>query len=348
MDGSVIHRIHGDTGGGSLGSNVGRAGDIDNDGFMDLIAQQSGEVRVFSGMTGAEIWRRNASGGGLKLSGAIDINCDGHDDFLIGAGGASSNAGRFQIISGIDNSVALILFGDSAGDMLGAGIVGAGDLDGDGYGDVAVGMPGWDGLAGSNTGAVRAYSGRTLLEIRTIEGDAAGDRIGSDVGAGDINGDGISDVFACSISSAKAKAVSFVPAGLEPFGEGTPGCDGTLSLLANDVPSLGNGSFAMHVSNANPGISVLLLIGDTEDTVGTTFFGALFHLDFSPVAPAVGLITCASLGAADSCGSVYAPFPIPNNPALFGPTLTFQAVSLFFGACGTPVATSRGLRVTLQ
>ncbi|MAB78173.1 MAG: hypothetical protein CMJ89_02365 [Planctomycetes bacterium] len=349
MDGSVIHRIFGDAGGGSLGSNVGRAGDINNDGFMDLIAQQGNQVRVFSGMTGAEIWRRNASGGALKLSGGIDTNCDGFDDFLIGAGGASSGAGRFQIISGLDNSVLLILFGDNAGDQMGAGIVGAGDLDSDGYGDVAVGMPGWDGVAGVSTGAVRAYSGRTLAEIFTVEGDSATDRIGSDVGAGDIDGDGVGDVFACSISSAKAKAVTFVPDGLQPFGEGTPGCEGTLGLLGNGVPGLGNAGFELHVSSAAVGLPVLLLIADAEDTVGSTFFGALFHVDFAPVPPAVGLVATAGLGVTDNCGSIHSPFPIPSTPSLLGPTWVFQAVALFpVAACGTRVATSRGLRVTLQ
>ena len=349
LDGSVIHRIFGDVGGGNLGSNVGRAGDVNHDGFMDLVAQQSGnEVRVFSGADGSEIWRRNASGGTLKVSGDIDVNCDGYSEILIGAGNPMSGAGRFQIIDGLSNSVTLVLFGASAGDGLGTGIVGAGDVDGDGYGDVAVGIPGWDGAAGLNTGAIRAYSGRTLAPIVTIEGSAPGDSIGSDLGAGDIDGDGVNDVFGVGIASAKGKAVSFVPVALEPFGEGTPGCNGTLDLLANGSPSLGNASFELHASNAAPGQPVLLLIGDAEDTAGSLYFGARFHIEFAPPAPAMGLVHMAGLGPADACGSIHRPFPIPNDPSLQGPVFVFQAVTLMPAACPVPVATSRGLRVSVQ
>jgi len=260
-----------------------------------------------------------------------------------------SGMGRFQIINGFDNSVTLVLFGDNAGDNMGAGLVGGNDLDGDGYGDVAVGMPGWNGLGGNNTGAIRAYSGRTLQPIFTIEGDAALDSIGSDLGAGDIDGDGVTDIFGVGIASASGKAVSFVPEGLEPFGEGTPGCSGTLDMLANGSPTLGNAGFELHVSNAAPGIPVLLIIGDSEDTAGTIFFGARFHIDFAPMAPAVGFVHSAGLGVADSCGSIHAPFPIPNNMALVGPTHVFQALSLFpVGQCGTRLASSRGMRVTVQ
>ena len=348
MDGSVLHRLFGDAGNGNLGSNVGRAGDVNGDGMMDLIAQQSNQVRVFSGADGTEIWRRNASGGGLKLSGDIDINCDGHSEFLISAGGAMSGLGRFQIIDGFDNSVTLVLFGENAGDNLGAGLTGAGDLDGDGYGDLAVGIPGWDGVGGNNSGAIRAYSGRTLQPISTIEGNGLNHRIGSDLGAGDIDGDGVQDVFGVSIGSARGKAVSFVPEGLEPFGEGTAGCAGRLDLLANASPSLGNAGFELHVSGTSPGRTVLLLVGDAEDTSGSALFGATFHIDFTPPAPATGLIHMEGLGVSDGCGSLVAPFPMPSDPAFIG-SYVFQAATLFAASeCGVRVATSRGLRVNIQ
>jgi len=209
-------------------------------------------------------------------------------------------------------------------------------------------MPGFDGAAGLNTGAVRAWSGRTGVVLFTVEGDLANDRLGSAVGGGrDVNGDGIPDVVASSIGAAKAKVISFVPRGLVPYGSGSPGCAGTSTLLAGGVPAVGNAAFELHVSNA--GGPPILLVGDTEDTAGTLHFGALLHLDPTPPPPAIGILTRVRLPAPDAHGSVVAPLAIPNDPALQGLGLVFQAVSFFpNGTCATNVTTSRGLRVTIQ
>lgn len=348
MDGSVLHRVFGDVTGGQLGSEVGRVGDVNADGKADFAGAQGNLVRVFSGADGSELWRRTSGGGDLAVSGGIDANGDGFDDFLVGAAGVSSNTGRVQLISGFDNSLLHEVTGGATGDQLGAGVSGAGDLDGDGYGDFAAGMPGFDGAAGFNTGAVRAFSGRTDAVIFTLEGDLANDRLGGSVGAGrDVNGDGIPDVVVSSVGSAKAKVVSFVPRGLVPFGTGTPGCAGSLTLLANGVPSLGNAAFELHVSNAHA--PATLFVGDVEDTPGSLFFGARFHFVPLPPPPAVGLVTQIQLPAPDANGSIVVPMPVPSTPALVGVPYVFQATSLFpAGACAKRLATTRGLRVTVQ
>lgn len=76
--------------------------------------------------------------------------------------------------------------------MLGMGLEAAGDVDGDGYGDVIAGAPGTS-LAG---GKVFIYSGRDgalLLEIMSSEDN---DRFGRSVaGVGDLNGDGKSELL---------------------------------------------------------------------------------------------------------------------------------------------------------
>jgi hypothetical protein len=309
---------------------------------------QGNLVRVFSGADGSELLRRTASGGTLIVSGGLDANADGFGDVLVGAAGVTTNTGRVQVVSGADNTVLWTVVGDATGDQLGAGVVGCGDLDGDGYGDWAAGMPGFDGPAGTNTGAIRAFSGRTGLAIATIPGDASGDRIGSSLGGGrDVDGDGILDVIASSIGAARAKVVSFLPRGVEVFGTGTAGCDGALALGVSGVPTLGNAAFEVHLSHAGP--AGLLLIGDTEDTAGTLRFGALFHLDPSPPPPALGLVELRALPAPDASGSVTLALPVPADPALLGMTFVFQGVSFFpAGACAQRFATTHGLRVTAQ
>jgi hypothetical protein len=348
LDGSVIWLVFGDALGGQLGSNVGRVGDVNGDGHADFAGVQTSVARVFSGADGSELWRRGSGGSGGTVSGGIDANGDGFDDVVIGAPGVTSSTGRVQLVSGVDNTILFEFLGTTTGDQLGASVVGAGDLDGDGYGDVAAGMPGFDGAAGLNTGAVRAYSGRTGEVIFTVEGDATGDRLGGALGGGhDVSGDGIPDVIASSVSSAKAKVISFVPRGLVPFGTGTPGCLGSSTLLARGVPTLGNASFELHASNA--GANPLLLIGDTESLVGQPFLGALLHLDLRPPPPATGLVFSTRLPAPDAHGSLVAPFPIPSTPALVGVPFVFQVVSLFpTGSCAQRLTTSRGMRVTIQ
>lgn len=347
-DGSVLWQVFGDVLGGQLGSNVGRVGDVNADGLADFAGVQGNIARVFSGADGSELLRRGSGGNGGQVAGDFDANGDGFADLVIGAPNVTAGTGRVQAISGADNTVLHELFGTTGGDNLGASVVGAGDLDGDGYGDFAAGMPGFDGAAGLNTGAVRAFSGRTGAVIFTVEGDAAGDRLGVSLGGGrDVNADGVPDVIASALSGATAKVISFVPRGLVVFGTGSPGCLGPSTLLANGVPTLGNAGFALHA--ANVGAAPLLLIGDSEDAPGSLFLRARFHLDFAPPPPAVGLLFQLPLPPADAHASLVAPLPIPSTPTLLGRTFVFQLASAFpGGGCGQALATSRGLRLTVQ
>ncbi len=351
-DGSVLRQIF-----ASGLVAIASAQDVNGDGLADFAAMQdrpgpsSGMfASVFSGADGSELWQRGAGLDDASLSGVLDANGDGFDDVVVGSPFVDSSMGRARLYSGPDGALLFEVFGDKPADRFGASVVGAGDLDGDGYGDFAVGMPGFDGAAGLNTGAVRAFSGHTGAMISTLEGERAGEELGSRLGGGrDVNGDGIPDVIAGSTfvvdSVSSAKVLSFVPHGLVPFGIGSPGCLGSSTLLAGGVPALGNAALELHASHT--GAWPLLLIGDVEDTAGSLFLGARFHLDLTPTPPSV--VFWRPLPAPDANGSVIAPFAIPNTPALQGVTFVFQVASLFPpGACGQRLATSRGLRVTIQ
>jgi hypothetical protein len=346
-DGSVLHQVFGDVLGGQLGSHVGRVGDVNGDGRADFAGVQGNLARVFSGADGSELWRHGSGPSGGQVSGGFDANGDGFDDYVLGAPSVTTNTGRVQLLSGRDNSVLHEWFGSATGDQLGASVVGAGDLDGDGYGDVAAGLPGFDGAAGGNVGAVRAFSGRTGEVIFTIEGDAPTDRLGLSLGGGrDVNGDGVPDVIAAALASAKAKVVSFVPRGLTPFGTGTP-CPASATLLARGVPALGSATFELHA--AGVGAAPLLLVGDTPNIAGHLYQRARFHLDFAPPPPAAGVLLALPLPAPDANGALVAPFALPSSPALQGLTFVFQVASLLpRSTCGRPLVTTRALFVTIQ
>jgi hypothetical protein len=81
-------------------------------------------------------------------------------------------------------------FSLTAGEQFGGAVAGAGDVDGDGFGDFAVGAERATGLA-PDSGVVRLYSGKTGLIFRELKGELTGDRFGHALESiGDVNGDG--------------------------------------------------------------------------------------------------------------------------------------------------------------
>jgi FG-GAP repeat protein len=84
--------------------------------------------------------------------------------------------------------------GFQEGDMAGAAAIGVGDIDGDGFDDVLVGLPGAspDGLPGA--GSVLLFSGRGGSLLRRVNGDRAGGAFGAALAVvPDLNADGVAD-----------------------------------------------------------------------------------------------------------------------------------------------------------
>ena len=141
---------------------------------------------------------------GYSVSSAGDVNGDGYDDLIVGAVGnglATNNAGKAYIYFGgrvIDNMPDLILAGTSTGDKFGNSVSTAGDVNGDGYDDVIVAAY-YNDAAGVDAGRAYIYLGGSNMNSTAdvvMTGAAAGDWFGISVStAGDVNGDGFSDVI---------------------------------------------------------------------------------------------------------------------------------------------------------
>jgi hypothetical protein len=204
--GALLHAFFGDPVNENFGSAVAGAGDVDADGFDDVIvgsaytgvSDTTGVARVYSGQTGAVLYTFFDGANvpfAAEVAGVGDLDGDGHDDVIVGmsedgTGGAS--AGRAIVHSGVDGSVLYDIVG-ATHERIGSGVDRAGDLDADGTPDFVIGGAGW---SPSLNGSVRAFSGATGLQLFSMSHTGPYNGFGGNVsGAGDVNADGHADVL---------------------------------------------------------------------------------------------------------------------------------------------------------
>ena len=219
VDGSVLYNFFGDSIGDLFGRTVSGAGDVNDDGFDDLIVgisrddnngENSGSARVFSGADGSVLYSFDGDSAGDQfgrpVSGAGDVNGDGYADFIVGAVSDDNNgpgSGSARVFSGIDGSLLYSFDGELAGafevgEGFGSSVSGAGDVNGDGFDDLIVGAS-FDSPNGFGSGSARVFSGVDGSLLYSFDGDGSrgpgfGDSFGVTVsGAGDVNGDGVDD-----------------------------------------------------------------------------------------------------------------------------------------------------------
>ena len=212
IDGSTLFTFDGDQANDNLGYSVGGAGDTNGDGCDDLVVgiwgednngTNAGAARIYSGFDGSILHHIDGDSTGDQLgrsvSGAGDVNRDGFGDVILGApqdDNTGSNSGSARVVSGLDGSTLHVFNGTSASDLFGEDVNGAGDVDGDGFADLIVGMPFEDTATAFNVGAVVVYSGRDGSLITQTNGTTTSQLLGNaSAGAGDINGDGFDDIL---------------------------------------------------------------------------------------------------------------------------------------------------------
>jgi hypothetical protein len=206
-----------------IGSSVSTAGDVNGDGYADVIVgapgydnDETGEGRTYlflgsaGGLTGASAWtaegNQTSASFGRSVSTAGDVNGDGYADVIIGArlhDNGQLNEGRAYVYHGsavgLSASAGWTADGDQGGAVLGSSVSTAGDVNGDGYADIIVGALEYDN---GQTAEGRAYvyhgsaTGPSTTADWIAESNQAFAFFGISVSiAGDVNGDGYDDVI---------------------------------------------------------------------------------------------------------------------------------------------------------
>ncbi len=204
------------------GWSVATAGDVNGDGYSDIIAvarsydngeADEGKVWVYhgspSGVSPSPAWSAETNQVAAEISSAAcagDVNGDGYSDVIVGSPyfdfGPSTNEGRAYVFmgspSGLGATAAWTANSGQPSAWLGWSVGSAGDVNGDGYGDVIIGADGWD-LGQSSEGRVWVFYGSAAGlggNAWSVDGDQEGAGLGYSVGtAGDVNGDGFSDIL---------------------------------------------------------------------------------------------------------------------------------------------------------
>jgi hypothetical protein len=212
-DGSVLLSLEGERVGDNFGSAVAGSADAKRRllvvGAPAVGERNTGRVYVYTSLTTKPAFVIDSDDTGAALGAMFvavpgDVNNDGTpdvfaSDFSNRAKGPST--GRVYVHSGKDGSRLLTLTGEGPGEGFGTSASSAGDLDGDGYADLAVGA--WQyGAAALSGGRIYVHSGKDGRLLRTITCRIPGDTLGFDsVGIGDVNGDGEHDLLITSAYS---------------------------------------------------------------------------------------------------------------------------------------------------
>jgi hypothetical protein len=353
-DGSTIYTFRGADPADEFGINVGAAGDIDRDGVPDLLVGSSletrgisgdGSLRLFSGRTGAVMFEWFAEYGsdhfGFGIASPGDLDGDGTPDIL----GAAPNVivpaikGYVQALSGRTGAALYTVRGDADTGGFGMQISGAGDIDGDGTPDFAVGDPGHM-RGGAMVGSAQFYSGRTGRHLHTIWGAHDGAALGCSLAAlGDRNGDGSTELFIGAFGNESNGAVRgrATVYSMRDAARTQPSCPGSISELRGSPPRIGEPMSLALLSREQRAHGCLLVsaLPGRPSPIGD----CLLYLD-----PATATANVAF--ATDASGTWLFKFIVPNEKSLIDNQIALQTVLVSAGPRGYDA--SNGVYVTVR
>jgi hypothetical protein len=256
------------------GTSVSSAGDVNGDGYADVIFgapvagvfAEGNSYLLFGGPNGASppfvrlIGVDETGLSGTSVSSAGDVNGDGFADLIVGSpvagNGFETAEGETYVVFGkanwtgasllkladLDGTNGFRLVGTNEDDFSGQSVSLAGDVNGDGFGDLIVGGPRAESAGGANDEGESyvvfgkaSWAGTPSLDLSSLDGTNGFRLVGVDADtqsgfsvstAGDVNGDGLDDLIVGTASTAGPinNGESYVVFGKESW-VGTPSLD---------------------------------------------------------------------------------------------------------------------------
>lgn len=256
-----------------MGQSVACAGDINADGYSDVVIgatyydngqiNEGAAIVYYGSATGLDntnftILEENQdfANMGISCTGAGDVNADGYSDIIVGAIGYSNGQNDEGVAfvyhgtaTGINTTYSALLEPNEVDAVMGFSVSSAGDVNGDGYSDVIVGALWLNGATTNEGGAFVFHGGAAGVSTTassTLLCNQANAEMGSSVAlAGDLNGDGYSDV----IVGARAYDNGETDEGVAFVYEGSATGISTLPVVTLEVDQAG-ASFGFAVASA--------------------------------------------------------------------------------------------------
>jgi len=190
-DGSVLRTYLPREAAGDFGWYVARLDDLDGDGRPDLAVgapfaadadgTMLGGAWVLSSASGRELhhWKGTDRRGGFGgvVAAVADLDGDGKGDVAVAAPGTEDQTrtlpGELYIYSSATGKELRHWSGSQPGELYARMVVAAGDLDGDGVEDLAIGAPWYRRQSADRVGRVELRSGRTGKVLTELFGDEA-------------------------------------------------------------------------------------------------------------------------------------------------------------------------------
>ncbi|MCA9052390.1 MAG: FG-GAP repeat protein [Planctomycetaceae bacterium] len=313
LDGSNGFRLTGAGSGDEAGGAVSAAGDINGDGFDDILVGAEyggtgglayvvlGRGTPFDAVLPLSLWGSELRAvsdddhAGYSVSAAGDVNGDGFDDLIIGAknfntspitqpgeayvvfGKASGLAGTVNL-SSLDGTNGFRIRGIDHGDASGTSVGGIGDFNGDGFDDVIVGAPFAKVGANYTAGETYVVFGKAsgfpaTFNLSSLDGtngfrldgidqqDASGQSVS---GAGDVNGDGFDDLIIGAPGAAGTAGEAYVVFG----GNFTGGAETQVGGALDDTLTANQGAAARDVLIGGRGNDTLVSDGGPDILIG--------------------------------------------------------------------------------
>lgn len=327
--------VNAPAGAGHFGYSLTAVGDVDGDGFGDVASLDASSRRVYL-LRGAATRYVNATVNsypmpagatnfGTVIAGLGDVDGDGFSDTAITSMGASG-----PVVWIFRGSATGPLAGTQltlpAGLSYGTSVVGAGDVNGDGLADLAVGGP----LAGQVLLFHGTSGGASPLVVAGPAVGPTGMNFGSSLASGDVNGDGYSDLLV-GANTAGAAGGFFLcrgsATGITTCGTLLPlaaPSGGTLGSVAVGVGDLNADGYADFVAGSPSSRQIVILTGNST---------SLGMLPPGAADPAANYGALLGGGGADYNG---------DNAADFSVGVGIAMRSAFFAGSTTPGATTFG------